>query len=79
MEVASIITAIAALIAAVGSFVNGRKIDKVNTEVKTANSLSLAQLGDATESRRISDIPVKDRTDLEKAHVADVTIEGIEK
>lgn len=48
------------------------KIDEVHTEIKTANGLTLAQLGDNTETRRIDKIPVSKQTDEEKTHVAEV-------
>lgn len=48
------------------------KIDEVHEEVKTGNSQTLAQLADAVETRRIDEIPVKDRTTLEKSHVRDI-------
>lgn len=82
-EFASIVTAIATLITAVALLVstllNGRriktvdtKIDEVHTEIKTANGLTLAQLGDAVETRRIDKIPVAKQTSGEKTHVAEV-------
>lgn len=74
--VATLLTAIA-LLASV--LINSRrlksldtKVEDVHTEVKTANSLSLAQLADADETRRIDDIPLKDRTVGENAHQAEV-------
>lgn len=45
------------------------KIDEVHTEIKTANSLSIAQLADADETRRIDKIPVKEQTVGEKTHL----------
>lgn len=72
MDVAGIITALAALIAALGSFWNNRKLKQVGKEVKTLNSQTIAQLADADESRRIEKIPVKKRTPLEKSHLTEV-------
>lgn len=48
------------------------KVDDVHTEIKTGNSQTLAQLADAVETRRIDDIPAKDRTPLEKSHLTEV-------
>lgn len=70
-EIAPIITAIAALIIAWGTYKNGQKIKEVKEEVKTANSQTIAQLADADETRRIDLIPVKDQTKLEKAHLTE--------
>ena len=71
-DLATFITAIAALVAAFGTIINAFKINGVKTEVKTANSQTLAQLADNTETRRIDKIPVADRTLLEKSHKRDV-------
>ena len=70
--VALIITAVGTLITAVGTYQNGKQIKDVKSEVKTGNSQTLAQLADAIESRRIDDIPRKDRTPLEKSHIHEV-------
>lgn len=71
-EIAPIITAVATLIIAIGTVINGRRIKQVKEEVKTGNSQSIAQLADADESRRIDKIPEDDRTKLEKSHVKEV-------
>lgn len=71
-DLASTITAIAALIAAIGTIINARKITAVKAEVTTGNSQTLAKLADATESRRIDEIPQADRTPLEISHLRDV-------
>lgn len=71
MELASLITAVASLVAAVGTIINARKITEVKTEVKTGNSQTIAQLADAGEGRRIRGIPVADRTKLEDSHLSD--------
>lgn len=79
-EPASVITAIATLITAVTALasvlINSRRlkhlssdVEDVHTEVKTGNSQTMAQLADAQEGRRIDNIPVKDRTALEKSHL----------
>lgn len=48
------------------------KIDEVHTEIKTANGLTLAQLGDNDETRRISKIPKGKQTTEEKVHLTEV-------
>lgn len=78
-DIDSTITAIALLVASLGGLIgslanwrNGKKIEAVKDEVKTANSQTLAQLADADETRRIDLKPLKDRTTLEKSHLTDV-------
>lgn len=85
-DLPAIITAIALLVTAIGTYFNGRRIKdvdtvvkgvgetikEVNKEVKTLNSQTIAELADADESRRIEKIPKKDRTPLEKSHLSDV-------
>lgn len=46
-----------------------RSLNQVAHEITTLNGSTLAMLGDATESRRISHIPEGDRTTAEQAHV----------
>lgn len=48
------------------------KTDKVLTEIQTANGLTLAQLGDNIETRRIDKIPKDKQTPEEKTHLAEV-------
>lgn len=48
------------------------KTDKVLTEIKTANSLTIAELADAVETRRIDKIPKGEQTTGEKTHIAEV-------
>jgi hypothetical protein len=54
----------------------GRKNEKsttaVHDEVKTINAQSIAQLADATETRRIEEIPVIDRSKMERSHMRSV-------
>lgn len=69
--IAFLVTALAALIGSLANYRNGRKIEAVKDEVKTANSQTLAQLADADETRRIDLLPPKDRTTLEKSHLTD--------
>lgn len=82
-DAAVLITAISGLVTAVGfiisTLINGRrikvvdtKIDEVHTEVKTANGLTLAQLGDNDETRRIDKIPKAKQTKGEKTHLEEV-------
>lgn len=82
-EAAVIITAIATLVTAltalISVLVNSRqikkvdtKVDEVHTEIKTANGLTVAQLADAQETRRIDKIPVAKQTGGEKEHIEEV-------
>lgn len=75
-DTATLLTALATLITACTAFasviINGRRIQEVKHEVKTGNSQTLAQLADAVETRRVDEIPKKDRTPLEQSHIADV-------
>lgn len=82
-DLAAIITAIATLVTALAllasTLLNAHriktvdtKIDEVHTEVKTANSLTIAQLADNTETRRIDKIPASRQTKEEKTHLAEV-------
>lgn len=73
-EVAPIITALATLVIAIGTVINGRRIKEVKDEVKTGNSQTIAQLTDAAETRRIGHIPIEDQTPLEKSHVKDTKL-----
>lgn len=73
-EIAPILTALATLIIAIGTVMNGRRIKEVKHEVKTGNSQTLAQLADAVETRRIDIIPPDDRTRLEQSHISEVDI-----
>lgn len=41
----------------------------IQHQVTTINGRSLAQLGDATESRRIEALPHKDRTEADEEHL----------
>jgi len=45
-------------------------VSKVHQEVKTFNELTIGQLGEADETRRIGDIPLEDRTPREDRHMA---------
>lgn len=59
------------------SISNGVNIEKVHGEVRTLNGLTMGRLADNAETRRIDTIPVADRTDEEKLHVAVVPDPGI--
>jgi outer membrane murein-binding lipoprotein Lpp len=50
------------------------KIDDVHSEIKTANSQSLAQLADADETRRIDKIPENERTQSDIDHAKDMKL-----
>src|ERR1700738_2906269 len=49
----------------------GNAVGDVKSEVKTANAQSVANLLDATETRRIVEIPDAARTDAERHHLID--------
>lgn len=72
-DVAALIVAIAGLIASAGAAyaaVRGLHVAaKVHTEVKTMNGLSIAQMADATETRRVDEIKPVDRTAGEQEHI----------
>jgi hypothetical protein len=76
-DVAAIITAIALVINAIGTYLNGRRIVAVKEEVKTMNSQTIAELADASETRRIGKIPKMDRTKLEKSHIKESKKRGV--
>ena len=93
-EVGLLIGAITSgLVAVLGAFFAGMamlrsghvetKIDAVHHEVKTFNELTLGQLGERTETRRINEIEPIDRTNQEDRHLAMDTLDphtrGIEK
>ena len=48
------------------------QIKEVHDDVKTGNSLSMGQLADDAESRRVGKIPVADRTVAEAAHLVTI-------
>lgn len=54
-------------------------VQRVHQEVKTINSLTLAQIAEAGESRRIDLIPEDDRSLVERDHLAMVPILGPEE
>jgi len=72
----SVITAIFAGLAKLKGNENARaiadntaKTTQIHEEVRTMNELSIGQLGEAAETRRISEIPKEDQTSREKRHV----------
>ena len=71
-----IITSMTALvIACVALYVAvkiGNKVEVVDAKVSTKNAMSLGDLADATETRRIQDIDPVDRTRGETEHMHDV-------
>jgi biopolymer transport protein ExbB/TolQ len=46
------------------------QIEELHGEVRTHNQLTIGQLADNTETRRIQEIPKEDRTAFEDAHLA---------
>lgn len=80
----TVISAIGGLVLACGTLVlafatlrNGKKVEAVHViaadvqhQVTTINGRTLAQLGDAIETRRVEAIPPADRTAQEDEHVA---------
>lgn len=44
-------------------------VEAVHEQVTTGNAQSIAQLADNQESRRIADIPMEDRTPMERGHI----------
>jgi len=82
----SIVTIIGAVFAGLASVRAGRidtKVDKVHSEVRTFNELTLGQLGERIETRRINEIDPIDRTGQEDRHLAMDTLDpltrGMEK
>jgi len=51
-----------------------RQISEVKAEVKTSNAMSMAQIADANESRRIAQIPKADRTRNEQTHIEELPV-----
>lgn len=68
-SLASVITSLAALVAAIGTIWVNHRVKKIDKEVKTINSQTIAELADADETRRIDKIPAGKRTPLEKSHI----------
>lgn len=74
--VSALITSVALLVTALGTFRRMKTVHRAVTEtlaeVKTANSLSMANLADAEETRRVEKIPERLRTDVEKEHIGEI-------
>lgn len=64
----------ALFLTALGTFITTivtlRRTGKIQHEVKTMNEMTLGQLGEASETRRIEGIPEGDRTAREDRHMA---------
>lgn len=50
------------------------KVSNVEQQVVTTNGMTLIQIVEAIESRRIASIPAEDRTSKEQQHLVDVPI-----
>lgn len=61
---------IATIIAAIASVLAVVRVNQVHSEVKTMNELTLGQLGERRETRRIAAIDDDSRTAQEKRHMA---------
>jgi hypothetical protein len=68
----TIITAVFAGWAAVKTTKTHTAIREVANDVKTMNALSMGQLADAAETRRIMSVPLAERTTGELEHLAAV-------
>jgi hypothetical protein len=70
VQIAQIIGAAAAIVAAIAAWRAHEVVKEVKTEVKTANGITLAALSDRQEGRRIAaDVPMDDRTSSEQHYV----------
>ena len=69
VAVAALIGALSSAIAAAASLANGRRGKQIHQEVRTMNELTLGQLGEAVETRRIEEIRPADRTAQEDRHL----------
>ena len=68
-DVAQLILAVATLVTALIAWSGRRISQQVRTEVKTMNGLTMAQMADAGETRRVDAIATEDRTTAEQRHV----------
>jgi hypothetical protein len=66
--ISSITTGIVAIVTAIFAGLGLLKSKQVHNEVKTMNELTLGQLGEAQETRRILDKPADERTTRESRH-----------
>ena len=73
-DLAVVITAIggafAAVIGAIASLIAVLRTGQIHREVRTMNELTIGQLGEAGETRRIAEIAPADRTAREDRHMA---------
>lgn len=76
--VAAVSTAVVAIIVALQQRNTHNEVIGVHREVKTINSLTLAQMAEAQESRRITDIPEAERSITEQHHLTQIPILGME-
>lgn len=60
---------IGALSAAITGIITVIRTGRIHQEVKTMNELTIGQLGEANETRRIEQIPPGDRTAREDRHM----------
>lgn len=81
--IGSIGTLVAAIAAAVASVIAVSRTGQIHNEVKTMNELTIGQLGERSETRRITAIEGQDRTAQERRHLAmaelDPHTRGVEK
>lgn len=61
---------ILSMVGLIVSVLNNQKLKRVHNEVQTANGLTMAQLSDASETRRINREPIGERTPAEIRHLA---------
>lgn len=62
-----LIGAISTAIVGIGTFI---RTGRIQHEVRTMNELTIGQLGEAAETRRIEQIPTDERTPREGRHIA---------
>lgn len=70
--VASLIASLTATAAYLESRRNRRGLNRVEHEVTTLNGLTMANLADATETRRIEQVADDERTDRDRRHLRDI-------
>lgn len=72
-QLSAVITSIATPIVVIFTTVwTNRKVEAVHKEVKTMNAQTIGELVDNTETRRVEDIPMEDRTWKERDHMHSV-------
>ena len=70
LVIAAVGVFVTTITAAIASLVTLRRAGRIQHEVKTWNELTIGQYTEATETRRISNIPLDDRTPREDRHMA---------